>query len=259
MGNSIWQLGDEYYKLKPLTDEMVIDAEEQLNVKLPRSYINILKEQNGGNIIFNSYPSVVPTSWAEDSIHVDHILGIGKENGILESEYLIEEWGLPNNIVLISGCGHTWIALDYRNTKEEPPIIYIDVDCNQMIELAPDFDSFLNRLYITETELEEPFNELDERKWTIHELKTALSTNNEQEVISALNYLHENPIGNEQFIEQSLIALLQNSQLEIKQLAANYANHFNETCIISPQGVKEIVSIIRSDREIEYYAEMFFK
>lgn len=259
MGNCIWQLDDEYYKLVPLTDEMVEDAEEELNVKLPQSYINILKEQNGGNIIFNSYPSEVPTSWAEDSIHVDHILGIGKEKGILESEYLIEEWGLPNHIVLISGCGHSWIALDYRDTKEEPPIIYIDVECNQMIRLAPDFDSFLNRLYKTETELEETFNEQDERKWTINELKTAFSTSNEQEVISALNYLYENPIGNEHFIEQNLIVLLQNSKLEIKQLAANYANHFNETCIFSPEGVKEIVSIIRSDREIEYYADMFFK
>jgi len=258
VGNNIWQKDDEYYKLEPLTDEMVKDAEENLKIKLPQSYINILKEQNGGYIKFDSYPSAVPTSWADDHINVDHILGIGEENGILESEYLIEEWGLPNNIVLISGSGHSWIALDYRNTKEEPPIIYIDVDSEQIIELALDFDSFLKGLYIDETTLEDTYYEQDERNWTLDELKTALSTNNEQEVILALNYLYENPKGNEQYIEQSMIVLLQSPILELKELAANYANHFNETGILSSKGVKEIVSIIKSDKEIEYYVEMFF-
>lgn len=64
----------------------------------------------------------LPTSWADDHVHVDHLFGIGmgKEKGILESEYLIQEWDLPKNVVLISGDGHSWIALDYRNSKAEP-------------------------------------------------------------------------------------------------------------------------------------------
>jgi hypothetical protein len=254
---SIWQKDDEYYKLEPLTDDMVKNAEEKLKLKLPQSYINILKEQNGGYIKFDSYPTEVPTSWSDNHINVDHILGIGEENGILESEYLIEEWGLPNNIVLISGSGHSWIALDYRNTRVEPPIIYLDVESEQIIELAPDFDSFLNGLYVDQTEIEDTYYEQDERNWTLAELKIALSTSNDQEVIPALNYLFENPQGNEQFIEQSMIVLLQNPNLEIKELAANYANHFNESGILSSKGVNEIVSIIRSDKEIEYYADMF--
>jgi hypothetical protein len=258
LGNSIWHKDDEYYKLEPLTDEMVKEAEEKLKIKLPQSYINILKEQNGGYIKLDSYPSEVPTSLADNHINVDHILGIGEKNSILESEYLIEEWGLPNNIVLISGSGHSWIALDYRDTKEEPPIIYIDVESEQIIRLAPDFGSFLNGLFVDETESEDDYYEQEERNWTLEQLKIALSTRNEQEVIPALNYLYENPKGNEQFIEQSMIVLLQSSILEIKQLAANYANHFNETGILSSKGVKEIVSIIRSDNEIEFYADMFF-
>lgn len=258
MDKSIWQKDVEYYKLEPFTDDMVKKAEEKLKIKLPQSYINILKEQNGGYIKFDSYPTEVPTSWSDNHINVDHILGIGEEKGILESEYLIEEWGLPNNIVLISGSGHSWIALDYRNTREEPPIIYIDVESEQIIELAPDFDSFLNGLYIDETEIEDTYYEHDERNWTLDELKIALSTSNEQDVIPALNYLYENPQGNEQFIEQSMIVLLQNHNLVIKELAANFANHFNESGILSSKGVNEIVSIIRSDKEIEYFSDMFF-
>jgi hypothetical protein len=148
MMKNIWRKDSEYFKLKPLTDKAVEEAEEKLKVKLPESYINLLKEQNGGYIIYDSFPSTVPTSWAEDHIDVDHIMGIGEEDGILKSNYLIEEWGLPENIVLFSGDGHSWVALDYRNTKEEPPVIYINVESEQIIELAPDFNTFLNGLYV---------------------------------------------------------------------------------------------------------------
>ncbi|PLR70679.1 SMI1/KNR4 family protein [Bacillus sp. UMB0728] len=255
---NIWQEDDEYYKLKPLTDKEVEKAENKLKVKLPKSYIYLLKEQNGGYINYNSFPSNVPTSWADDHINIEHILGIGEENSILESEYLIKEWGLPKNIVLISGSGHSWVALDYRNIKEEPPVIYIDMDSDQIIELAPDFDIFINGLYVEETELEAVYYEQEERNWTPDELNIALSTADEQEIILALNYLYENTKGNEHFIEQKLIVLLQNPAIDIKQIAVNFASHFNEIGILSSKGVKEMISIIRKDKEIDYYADMYF-
>ena len=125
---------------------MIVKAEAKLKIKLPKKYIEILKQQNGGVIKFDSLPTEVLTSWADDHVNVDHILGIGEDSGILESGYLIKEWDLPKNIVLISGDGHSWIALDYRKTKEEPPIIYIDVDDDQIINLSPNFETFLKGL-----------------------------------------------------------------------------------------------------------------
>ncbi|GGA74786.1 SMI1/KNR4 family protein [Oceanobacillus caeni] len=145
MNKNIWQV-DEEYSFKPITTEMVEKAEEELKVKLPESYISLLKEQNGGYISYDSFPTNFPTSWADDHINIDYIRGIGGEESILESEYLIEEWGLPKKVVLISGDGHTWIAFDYRNTDENPPIILIDHDGEEITELAPDFESFLNEL-----------------------------------------------------------------------------------------------------------------
>jgi hypothetical protein len=254
----IWQKGNGYYKLEPLSDEMIQKAEKSLNVKLPSSYIGILKEQNGGVIQYDSFPSSLPTTWADDHIHVDHLLGIGEENGILKSHYLIKEWGLPDQIVLISGSGHTWIALDYRETGEEPSILYIDIELEQFIELAPNFEAFLNGLYLNTSPPEDTYDEHEERNWTLEELKTALSSLNEQEVIPAINYLFENPQGHEQFIESSIINLLESPILEIKEMAANYANHFHENSIFSSNGIKKMVSIIRRDNEIEYYADMFF-
>lgn len=145
MNKNIWQV-DEEYSFKPITTEMVEKAEEELKVKLPESYTSLLKEQNGGYISYDSFPTNFPTSWADDHINIDYIRGIGGEESILESEYLIEEWGLPKKVVLISGDGHTWIAFDYRNTDENPPIILIDHDGEEITELAPDFESFLNEL-----------------------------------------------------------------------------------------------------------------
>lgn len=145
MNKNIWQV-DEEYSFKPITTEMVEKAEEELKVKLPESYISLLKEQNGGYISYDSFPTNFPTSWADDHINIDYIRGVGGEESILESEYLIEEWGLPKKVVLISGDGHTWIAFDYRNTDENPPIILIDHDGEEITELAPDFESFLNEL-----------------------------------------------------------------------------------------------------------------
>ena len=254
----IWQDEGEYYKLKPLTKKVLEKAERILQVKLPETYINLLKQQNGGNIIYNAFPTNVQTSWAENHIHIDHILGVSEEEGILQSEYLIQEWGLPKGIVLFSGDGHSWIAFDYRKTKEEPPIIYIDLDTEQTIDLAPDFNVFLKGLYVEDNELEEIVFEHEVIEYTLDEVEVALSSNNEQEVILALNYLYENTKGNEYFIEQQLIKLLQSPILEFKQLAANFANHFNETGVISPEGVEKMVSIILKDKEIEYYAEMYF-
>lgn len=255
---NIWKKDDEYYKLPPLTDKILEKAEETLRVKLPKSYIHLLQEQNGGYIIYDSYPSDVPTSWADDHINIEFLFGIGEENGILESDYFIREWNLPNNIVLLSGSGHSWVALDYRHTKEEPPVIYIDVEWDQIFELAPNFNTFLNGLYEEERDVEDLYFEQDERQWTIDELNKAFSTSKEQEITLALDYLFENTKGNEHFIEQKLIALLQNPILDIKQLAANYANHFHEVGILSSNGVEEMVSIIRKDNEIEYYADMYF-
>ncbi len=257
---SIWQTDNDYGRLEPLTDELVEIAEEKLKIKLPSTYINILKQQNGGYMKYNAHPSDVPTSWADDHVNVDHLFGIGtgKEKGILESEYLIGEWDLPKNVVLISGEGHSWIALDYRSRKTEPSVILIDVDAEQIIELAPNFDSFLNGLYEESVEFEDEPTDDIQRQWTITEINDTFSDDNELEIAYALDYLSSNATEQKQFIEQSLIKLLQHSKLAIRETATNYAYHFYENGILSTNCVESIVKIIRDDNEIEYFADMYF-
>ncbi|WP_035434360.1 SMI1/KNR4 family protein [Bacillus sp. UNC322MFChir4.1] len=145
---NIWGINEE--KLEKLTDDMVVNTEKNLGVKLPKSYIELCKVQNGGYTIYDAFPTSVPTGWAEDHVSVHYINGIGKE-GILTSDYYIEEWELPKDIVLLCGDGHWWIAMDYRNAKENPPVIYIDLEWGEdifILELAHDFETFMNGLYV---------------------------------------------------------------------------------------------------------------
>ena len=143
---NIWRL--EQGK-ENLTDEMVQDAENKLGVKLPSVYIDLCKIQNGGYLTYDAFPTSFPTGWADDHINVDHIRGI-EEEGILSNDYYIEEWELPKDIVLLCGDGHTWTAMDYRQIKENPPIIYIDLEFGEdifIVEIAPDFKTFIDGLF----------------------------------------------------------------------------------------------------------------
>ncbi|GAA0928089.1 hypothetical protein GCM10009557_93660 [Virgisporangium ochraceum] len=58
------------------------------------------------------------------------------------------EWGLPSPVVLLSGDGHYWIALDYRTCGPagEPPVVWLDVEAGQDLPIAPDFHTFVERL-----------------------------------------------------------------------------------------------------------------
>jgi hypothetical protein len=44
--------------------------------------------------------------------------------------------------VLLSGDGHYWITLDYRNGPH-PSIAWIDVECGEDVQIAESFPAFL--------------------------------------------------------------------------------------------------------------------
>ncbi|MFJ6686685.1 SMI1/KNR4 family protein [Streptomyces werraensis] len=142
-----------YGVLPPLTDAVVQDAERQLGVRLPASLLEILWVQNGGLVaeLWNAFPTDVPTSWSENHVPLDDMRGIGRHDdqpSLLDSVHLVEEWGLPSPLVLLSGDGHCWIALDYRACGErgEPSVTWFDVDGNTELPLAADFQTFVERL-----------------------------------------------------------------------------------------------------------------
>lgn len=147
MKKQIWNYDVlDQYELNPLTREKVESAQSELKIKLPDSYLKLLKEQNGGSLYLNAFPISFED---EDHLAVDYLLGIGenKREGIQQSGYFIKEWGLPKRIVLLCGDGHTWIALDYREVNVSPPIIYIDVELEIEKQLSLSFEEFVSKLY----------------------------------------------------------------------------------------------------------------
>ena len=130
------------YELEELTEDIIIKAERSLNIILPDFYVELMRIQNGGRLFKNSIEI------AKKILIVDHLLGIGsrKNEGILITPYMVKEWGLPNDIVLISGDGHSWFFLEYRQKKEDPCVSFLDTEENIAIIVASNFKEFIDKL-----------------------------------------------------------------------------------------------------------------
>lgn len=77
-------------------DELIASIEEELGYKLPASYIELMKLQNGGLVEKSCFPTTEENSWADDHIAITGIMGIGREKtysicGELGSQFMIEE------------------------------------------------------------------------------------------------------------------------------------------------------------------------
>lgn len=148
-----------YYNNSPLTDKMIKQAESELGVKLPDTFLDLLKIQNGGYTKGFAFPMAVKTTWSDNHVPLTELFGIviNKESdsahNIMLSEYMIREWGLPEKQVLLTGDGHWWITLDYRH-GDTPSIRWIDCECGEDIHVANSFDEFYNGL-VSEDEFAE--------------------------------------------------------------------------------------------------------
>lgn len=149
---ALWSGGT--YGVQPsLTDEAVTEAEQVLGVRLPVSLLELLRVQNGGEVSSgrDAFPTDQPTSWSADHVPFDELMGIGRRErmvSLLDTPYLVDEWGLPSPVVLLSGDGHCWIALDYRDCGRlgEPAVTWLDADFDLELRLAADFRSFVEGL-----------------------------------------------------------------------------------------------------------------
>lgn len=146
-----WEKEEESpFTLEKIEEEKIREAEARLGVTLPDTYKKLILEWNGGFTVRNAFPTERPNSWAEDHVQFDHLRGIAKDDGIMNSAQLSDELELPEGLVIISGEEDTWIAMDYRETKEHPPIHYFDLEMEVDFKLADSFDDFIEKLYTAE-------------------------------------------------------------------------------------------------------------
>ncbi|MDG0808540.1 SMI1/KNR4 family protein [Cohnella rhizosphaerae] len=141
----------------PPSDALIAEVEEALGYKLPAAYIRLMKLQNGGIPRNTCFPTEVPTSWADDHIAIEGIMGIGKDKdyslcGSLGSRFMIEEWGYPDIGVVFCDCpsaGHDVVMLDYRacGPQGEPQVVHVDQEQDYRITfLASSFEDFVRGL-----------------------------------------------------------------------------------------------------------------
>ncbi|MBG9817206.1 SMI1 / KNR4 family protein [Bacillus safensis] len=185
---SFWEIDEEsYYTLKKISEAEISKAEKKLGVTLPDTYKKLILEQNGGYTIHNAFPTTHSNSWAEDHIQFNHLLGIAEDEGIMDSAYLIKEWELPEGLVLINGDGHTWVAMDYRKTKENPAIHYFDGEMEEDFKLADSFDEFIQGLYTAEYTVDEEATEVEYELSEVHLSKEELEAIFELDVLDEEN------------------------------------------------------------------------
>lgn len=147
---------EKYVETFP-TDETIAEIESQLGYKLPSSYIELARTQNGGSPNNTCCRTDEPTSWADDHVALTGIYGIGKSaqyslGGSMNSRFWIDEWGYPPIGIYFADCpsaGHDMIALDYRDcgTSGEPCVVHVDQECEYKItKLAETFEEFIRKL-----------------------------------------------------------------------------------------------------------------
>lgn len=150
----------EYVEAPP-DDAMIASIEAELGVKLPGSYVELMRVQNGGMPRNTCFPTREATSWAADHVAITGIMGIGRTKtyslcGSLGSAFMQSEWGYPKIGICICDCpsaGHDMIMLDYRKCgpRGEPEVVHVDQESDYRITfLAKDFETFVRGLVNSE-------------------------------------------------------------------------------------------------------------
>nr|WP_321292394.1 SMI1/KNR4 family protein [uncultured Trichococcus sp.] len=117
---------------------------------LPRAYLDLLAEQNGGYLLCSRIPTKEPTSDGIDYAAVHEILGLHDvpQNSLYAQQEIARSAGLPDYFVLFSINGGQLFAFDYSNLSPsgEPSIRHIDIETDNWQTVAADFNQFLRIL-----------------------------------------------------------------------------------------------------------------
>ncbi|MCC6556145.1 MAG: SMI1/KNR4 family protein [Polyangiaceae bacterium] len=132
------------YIQPPLTDEAVTAAEDQLGVKLPEAYVDLLRQQNGGYL---------RARWPESASK--RLFGIGPRYPSITVDQAWwrpkkaepDIWTPPRPELLIpfDGDGHWSMCFDYRGRgpRAEPSVTLIDCECEREEAIAGTFVAYL--------------------------------------------------------------------------------------------------------------------
>ncbi|KAJ6236210.1 hypothetical protein M0813_28132 [Anaeramoeba flamelloides] len=151
------EYSQKHYEEGEVTEEMIQKVEKELDYKLPKSYIELMKIKNGGTVKNGAHATSTRTSWSDSHIAISSIFGIGFEKtyslcGRMGSQFWIEEWRYPAIGIYLCDCpsgGHDMVCLDYSKCGKngEPEVVHIDQEHNyKKTFVAANFEEFVKGL-----------------------------------------------------------------------------------------------------------------
>ena len=161
---NLWKISEysqKEYEGEYPTDDMIHEIEKALGgYRLPKSYIELMRIQNGGLLQRDFFQMVDDSVFADSTVWITGIFGIGTEKryslgGELGSQFMMDEWGYPNIGICFAdtpSAGHEMYMFDYRECGKEgePAVVHVDQEGNYDITfIAPNFVAFIRGL-ITE-------------------------------------------------------------------------------------------------------------
>ncbi|MCP3762546.1 SMI1/KNR4 family protein [Domibacillus sp. A3M-37] len=150
-GKNFWDKEKSWRIEYPLTDDIIQKAEAMLDITFPETFKRLMKEQNGGELTYPYF--MFPDRPEKYHLDIDPIHFEEDDVSIISSEDLLEEANLPKDLIILWWDFHHWLVMDYRFTKENPPIQYIQEDYStekmswKYIKMADTFDDFLKQLF----------------------------------------------------------------------------------------------------------------
>lgn len=149
------------YLHENLTEETLHAFEQKIGFQLPKSLVELLKNQNGGYIRYG-LPDTPPMQiWGVGETY-PALTKIADEFSPEDIDYL--SFTL-DGLVAFDGDGHYYHCLDYRQNRQNPQVSYIDIESDAEEIIAENFDEFLNLLELNTENLwviksEKPLTEM---------------------------------------------------------------------------------------------------
>lgn len=135
-------------------EERIKIFEKEYGIKLPNEYIKYAGTNDSWVVKLPPCNSESTQYYfGEGFYEIGEFSGLDPEKyrSIFDSSALIDEWELPKKLVLIDGDGHTWLALDYRESNKDPKVIVIESDEGNSLVVANNFKEFVSLLLTYES------------------------------------------------------------------------------------------------------------
>ncbi len=125
---------------------MVTAFELQADVQLPPSLLQLLTEQNGGDLRYDAIPCSDRGRFPDGFLRIPHLRGVGIRFGLVPATELGVPYGVPEHLIVLCAQDDGLLGLDYTNAPNplNPPVIWVDAQGEY--ELAPDFETFVRSL-----------------------------------------------------------------------------------------------------------------